>query len=163
MPQFPRYSAPALLVLGLLCVAAPSHAEVHKCVVGGKTVYQDEPCPGAVQPTGASLTSRIRAPSPIPPPPRPEQPHKRGLRDIYSDMLASAAEERSISDEMRRTMDRLRMTARTPSQDVAANALIHEIAARSQQAHAHSEALHDELSRLCPHGASLSAKRLDCF
>jgi len=52
MRQFPRHVVPSLLLIALWSVAAssvaaPLQTRVFKCVVAGRTAYQDTPCPGA--------------------------------------------------------------------------------------------------------------------
>jgi hypothetical protein len=36
-----------IVIVMLACVVSPALADVYRCNTGGKTIYQDEPCPNA--------------------------------------------------------------------------------------------------------------------
>ena len=80
-----RLAAAAAALLAL----APAHAQLYKCVQGGKTVYQDAPCPPSAR------ESTVKPPSA--PPPRPATAEE--AKDAEAQSAARAlAEVESVAE-----------------------------------------------------------------
>ena len=75
-----------IAALALLALAAPAaHAQLFKCVQGGRTVYQDTPC------VDAAKQSTVRAPSAGPPAASPAAEPKAGAPAGASPAPAAAS------------------------------------------------------------------------
>ena len=70
-------------IIGAVCAAAvfaaavPAHAQVYRCTVGGKTIYQEQPCAGGaaqkeIAPKRAELASPAAKTAAKLPPPNPK-------------------------------------------------------------------------------------------
>ena len=70
----PSRIAPSLALLGCLAAPLAAQADVYKCVVDGKTTFQQSPCDGSAPPRAA-----VPAPSAAPPAP-PVAPPPTGAR-----------------------------------------------------------------------------------
>lgn len=71
-PGLPANTMPTFRIAFLCCLAAPltAQADVYKCVVDGKTTFQQSPCDGSAPPRAAiPAPSAAPAAAPAPPPP----------------------------------------------------------------------------------------------
>ncbi|MCL1961953.1 MAG: hypothetical protein FWG56_09330 [Desulfovibrionaceae bacterium] len=58
----------AVIALIFMALSTAGHAQVHKCKVGARTVYQQDPCPKAIQaaPKRAAASGAAAAPTQLP-------------------------------------------------------------------------------------------------
>lgn len=157
----------AWVAVSLCACPSAARAEVFRCVMGGRAVYQDLPCDQAtpVAPYKAPL-----APS-IPALPRAESPTRAtertpdDLRALHRKIQAAVAEEHRVQADYAAALEAQRDQARQQS-NAAAEAEIRALDARWQRkrqaAEDQRQSLLEELRRTCPGGASLSEFKLVC-
>ena len=155
-----RLPTPTVLLLLLLAAAAPAFAgktKTYKCVVDGKTVYQDHPCANLAP----EATVATPAPALVSAPPRVA----RSPAQIYDEIQMARRHERELSEgykrdeELARTrlaaMDAKRRQLETQQLDAR---WLPRIQVQRQKA----ERLQAELRLQCPGGASMRAGHFEC-
>lgn len=96
---FPLSTTSRLLLLAALAgLAGPASAAIYKCQEGGRTVYQQDPCPGA----GAEAPIRSQAPSAE----ETEAARQRGQRDKTEARELERAQEAQRREARRESADR---------------------------------------------------------
>lgn len=156
---------------GLLTAAAlftPPRADVFKCTVDGRTVYQDKPCSGGANEKPSQRTARSETAGDIAVP----KAIGRGPGSDPSSLAALHQQMRDAEDHRRRVeraydadvrMTRVRVAGLSAEeQNREAEALKAKWLPEMQQANGRTDELRDQLRRECPGGASLSASRQDC-
>ena len=155
MPQNPVLAV-AVLALSLFA-SAPSSAKAYKCIVDGKTVYQDHPCAG---PAPSATVAAAPTAVVVPPTAHRSAPQlfdeiqmvERHLRELEASHQAEAriaAPRLAAMDPKARQAETLQMQARW-QQPV-----------RVQQQKL--DRLKAELRAQCPGGARMRANRFECL
>ena len=145
----------ALLAL-LLVAAAPASAKAYKCIVDGKTVYQDRPCAGPAP--AASVAAPAAAPVAAP---RVQRSAMQLFDDIQMverhqrEMAAAYQAEAKLAEPRLATMDAKSRQAETQRMEARWQPRM-----RAQQQKL--DQLKAELRVKCPGGASMSAGRFEC-
>ncbi|GAA5081873.1 DUF4124 domain-containing protein [Lysobacter panacisoli] len=149
-------------------VSTPARADVFKCTVDGRTVYQDKPCAGVIAATPQQRTARsetaggIRVPEYLE---RPPMPGATPLAILHRQILDAEAYSRRLHTaydaDVRLTRARV---AGLPmdQQNREAEALHAKWDSHLQQASKRSDDLMKQLRRECPGGAALSEGREVC-
>ena len=159
----------ATLLAASLFFACPSgaQAEVFRCVVGGRPVYQDLPCddPALAEPYRVPL-----APA-IPAAPRVDAPVVSGssgggdLQTLHRQIQSVVADERRLQAEYAAALEAQRDRARQQTNAVAeadVRALDELWQRKRHVVEQRRQSLLDELRRRCPGGASLGDHKLVC-
>jgi len=96
-PALPMIAIPALRLAFLCCLAAPlaAHADVYKCVVDGKTTFQQTPCDGSAPPRAA-----VPAPSASPPAPSEATPKARARTAPAPSVRSNASQSQAATAEL---------------------------------------------------------------
>lgn len=156
---------------GLLVAAAlstPARADVFKCTVEGRKVYQDKPCVGAADEKPQQRTARSQTARGIAVPrsfDRAPTPDASSLATLYQQMQDAEAHSRRVSQaydaEVRLTRARV---AGLPidEQSREAEALKAKWEPRLKQASQRTKDLIGQLRHECPGGAALNASRQEC-
>ncbi len=159
------------LAVGVFTAAAlsmPAHADVFRCTVDGRTVYQDKPCAGGADEKPRQRTARSETAGGIAVPKafdRMPTPGASSLATLHRDMQDAETHRRHVQTaydaDVRLTRARV---AGMPldQQDREAEALKAKWLPQIQQANQRTDDLRDQLRRECPGGASLSASRQEC-
>lgn len=159
----------ATLLAASLFFAYPlgAQAEVFRCMVGGRPVYQDLPCDdtASAEPYRAPL-----APA-IPAAPRVDAPVVSGSSDagdlqaLHRQIQAVVADERRLQTDYADALEAQRDRARQLTNAVAESEVraLDALWQRKRQAiEQRRQSLLDELRRRCPGGASLGDHKLVC-
>lgn len=156
-----------LLAVSLCACPSGARAEVFRCLVGGRAVYQDLPCDqvAPVEPYRAPL-----APA-VPASPRDETPTTAteggpgDLRALHRQIQAAVADERGLQADYAAALEAQREKARHQT-NAAAEAEVRALDALWQRkrlvAEQRRQSLLNELRRRCPGGASLGDQKLVC-
>lgn len=156
----------AAAVLGLMLPTVAS-ADVYKCGVAGKTVYQGTPCAGA--PDARPHVQSKQGDTAVLPGAgtqrRAGTSSGGGGNSLFGDIRRADAEHRELDAAYAREVEQLRARARTmpvAQADREVRALNTKWQGRLQAASRRQQALVDELRRRCPGGASESSGRQSC-
>lgn len=156
---------------GLIMAAAlssPARADVFKCTVGGRTVYQDTPCTGRVEEKPQQRTARSETAGGISVPrsfERSPTPGASSLSTLHQQIRDAETHRRRLDTaydaDVRATRARV---AGMPmdQQNREAEALKAKWQPQLQQADQRTRELSEQLRRECPGGASLSDVRQEC-
>lgn len=163
-----RFVALAVLAV-LLPLQAPVlvASDIFKCSVKGQTVYQDRPCAGAATAAPYKKAEPVADPGLSVPAyqARPSTPGSSTLAALHQDIQDASEYSRQLQRlyEADVKMTRLRVASLSrPEQQDAVEALKAKWQPQLQAASRRKQSLVDELRRLCPHGAMLSARAQQC-
>lgn len=177
---------PAIAIALLLSPVA--QAAVYKCDINGQTRYQDNPCPGQkdqkphiedapvpaasdpAAPVGAGTAGEAPRPrgrtAPRPPLPADDDTPLDRVGQLYHEILAAQAAQRSVLDGYREAVKALAAAQKGREQGPEAESerkmLEHEWKERRFAASDRVRALQAELRRLCPNGTMMAGARQVC-
>jgi len=141
----------------LLAASAAFGGDVYKCNVRGASVYQDKPCTDG---------KRIDVAGSVPGNPviSKADPQSLSLAALHSEIIATAANQRRLGTEMsaEENAATVRLGRRDPRLQGEIERIQHKWLPQIQENDARIEALHNEVRRRCPRGASLSSSRQVC-
>lgn len=155
-----------VLALGLMPLAAS--ADVYKCKVDGRTVYQDTPCGDAADAEPYRRTARNETAWGMAIPeyePRPEVPGQSRLAALHrqiQDARRHAEHLRTLYDADVKATRAKALDLPPALQDREAEALRMRWQPRLRQADERLKALTEEVRRLCPKGAVLNDRQQLC-
>lgn len=92
--------APALLLFVAALLPLSAHADIHKCQIGGDTLYQEEPCPGARVPMTRGNVMMYEAPD------------LRELRRVLPPLTSRSRSSNSHRANLERRNERVQAQAR---------------------------------------------------
>jgi len=167
-----RWIARAAVACVMLQAPGLAHADVYKCRVDGRTVYQDTPCPGAAElaPYKADRApAQKRAPQAIAAPAgrRPyDAPPASTPRGLYEQMQDAREYSEVLQTRYDHEVKQARARAPTMSQEQQrrlSQALHAKWDHQLQAAGTRERKLSEALRRMCPGGASINERTEHCL
>jgi hypothetical protein len=147
---------PFALFTLLLVASAPASAKAFKCVVDGKTVYQDHPCAGPAPTTSVAAPAAAAVPAPRAQLPAVELFDEIQMKERHQRELAAAYQlEAKLAEPRLRTLDAKARQAETQQMQARWQPRM-----RAQQQEL--ERLKAELKARCPGGASMRDGHFEC-
>jgi hypothetical protein len=162
-----RFVTLAVLALAMQQFPGLAAADIFKCSVNGQTVYQDQPCAGAVvgvpyKKTEPVVDTGLSVPAYQP---RQSVPGGSRLASLQQDIHDASAYYRQLQRLYDADVKLLRLRVAQlsrPEQQRAVEALNAKWQPQLQAASRRQQSLVDELRQLCPHGAMLNAQTRQC-
>jgi hypothetical protein len=158
LPNLPTTVPVALLLLSLAASwpALAGAGKAYKCVVDGKTVYQDHPCVDATPAPAATVATP--APAIIPPP-------KRSAVQVFDEIQMVQRHQRELVEAYKREAElagpRL-ATMAVPARNLETQQMQARWLPRIRAERQHLERLQAEIRAQCPGGASMREGRFQC-
>lgn len=156
---------------GLLAaiLSMPVRADVFRCTMDGRTVYQDKPCAGGADEQPQQRTARsetadgIAIPKPFKRTPTPGAPPLATLHRQIRDAATHESRLRTAYEaDVRLTRARVQGLP-MDQQDREAQALMAKWEPQLEEAAQRSQDLVDQVRRECPGGAAFNDSRQECL
>lgn len=152
-----RWMASATLALAIWHTPGPAWAEVFKCKVGGRTVYQDQPCAEASEAAPHKATNAASTDSAAP---------SSDLATLYRQMQDARKQSAEIRAAYERDLQQARSKAGAMSLDQQrqfTKVLHARWDPKLQAAGRREQELSDWLRKICPGGSQLDAQAQQCL
>lgn len=159
-----RWMAFAAATWVLWQMPSPAQAEVYRCSVGGRTVYQDQPCTGTEEGAPYKAAGARTDVAPVGGPSN-NAPPSTNLRILHQQMLDAREQSDRLRTLYERDVQLAKAKAATMSLDQQRQ-LTKVLHARwdpkLQAAGRREQELSEALRKMCPGGASLNAQIQQC-